>query len=117
MKKSDYNFCSKIVQILLTYGEERYRNRKYHKPQRRDNRNFRTKKRYFLRRSDNRAPFLHKRNVRRYNPISLMKMQNIFNENQSFILVYVDDILVFSKSYKEHIAHLEVFFRKVEQNG
>ena len=24
--------------------------------------------RYFLRRSDNRAPFLHKRNVRRYNP-------------------------------------------------
>jgi hypothetical protein len=30
--------------------------------------NVRTKKRYFLRRSDNRAPFLHKRNVRRYNP-------------------------------------------------
>ena len=26
------------------------------------------RKRYFLRRSDNRAPFLHKRNVRRYNP-------------------------------------------------
>ena len=25
--------------------------------------------------------------------------------------------LIFSKSYKEHIAHLEVFFRKVEQNG
>jgi ribonuclease HI len=45
------------------------------------------------------------------------KMQNIFNENQGFILVYVDDLLVFSKSYKEHIAHLEVFFRKVEQNG
>ncbi|XBH80057.1 hypothetical protein VPH35_105882 [Triticum aestivum] len=45
------------------------------------------------------------------------KMQNIFNENQAFILVYVDDLLVFSKSYKEHIAHLEVFFRKVEQNG
>ncbi|XBH55089.1 hypothetical protein VPH35_077239 [Triticum aestivum] len=42
--------------------------KKYYKPQRRDNRNFRTKKRYFLRRSDNRSPFLHKRNVRRYNP-------------------------------------------------
>ena len=28
----------------------------------------RTKKRYFLRRLDDRAPFLHKRNVRRYNP-------------------------------------------------
>lgn len=41
----------------------------------------------------------------------------MFNENQTFILVYVDDLLVFSKSYKEHIAHLEVSFRKVEQNG
>ena len=45
------------------------------------------------------------------------KMQNIFNENQDFILVYVDDLLVFSKSYKEHIAQLEVFFGRVEQNG
>ena len=68
MKKLDYIFCGKIVQIPLTYGEDRYKNGNYHKPQRRDNRNFRTKKRYFLRRSDNRAPFLHKRNVRRYNP-------------------------------------------------
>jgi hypothetical protein len=68
MKKADYNFCNKIVQIPLTYGEERYKSKKYHKFQRRDNRNFRTKKRYFLRRSDNRAPFLHKRNVRRYDP-------------------------------------------------
>ena len=45
------------------------------------------------------------------------EMQNIFNENQEFILVYIDDLLVFSKSYKEHIAHLETFFRKVEQHG
>nr|AAP53052.1 retrotransposon protein, putative, Ty3-gypsy subclass [Oryza sativa Japonica Group] len=44
------------------------------------------------------------------------KMQNIFNENQEFILVYIDDLLVFSRTYKEHIAHLEIFFRKVEQN-
>jgi hypothetical protein len=42
------------------------------------------------------------------------KMKNIFNENQEFILVYIDDLLIFSKSYKEHIAHLEIFFRKVE---
>jgi hypothetical protein len=68
MKKADYNFCNKIVQIPLTYGEERYKSKKYHKPQRRDNRNFRTKKRYFLRRSNNRAPFLHKRNIKRYDP-------------------------------------------------
>ena len=45
------------------------------------------------------------------------KMQNIFNEYQEFILVYIDDVLVFSKTYKEHIAHLEAFFRKVEQHG
>jgi hypothetical protein len=43
-------------------------------------------------------------------------MQNIFNENQEFILVYIDDILIFSKFYKEHITHLETFFRKVEQH-
>jgi hypothetical protein len=34
-----------------------------------------------------------------------------------FVLVYIDDLLIFSKTYKEHIAHLDVFFRKVEQNG
>jgi hypothetical protein len=43
-------------------------------------------------------------------------MQNIFNENQEYILVDINDLLVFSKTYKEHIGHLEVFFRKVEQN-
>nr|ABG66247.1 retrotransposon protein, putative, Ty3-gypsy subclass [Oryza sativa Japonica Group] len=45
------------------------------------------------------------------------KMQNIFNDNQEFVLVYIDDLLIFSKTYKDHIAHLELFFRKVEQNG
>jgi hypothetical protein len=43
-------------------------------------------------------------------------MQNFFNENQEFVLVYIDDLLIFSKAYKEHIAHLDMFFRKVEQN-
>jgi hypothetical protein len=41
------------------------------------------------------------------------KIQNIFNENQEFVLVYIDDLLIFSKTYKEHISHLDVFFRKV----
>jgi hypothetical protein len=69
MKQSYYNFCNKIVQIPLTYGEERSRNKKYSKNSKNfEKENIRTKKRYFLRRSDNRAPFLHKRNVRRYNP-------------------------------------------------
>ena len=66
MKQSDYNFYNKIVQIPLTYGEERSRNKRYPKNYKKGN--VRTKRSYFLRRSDNRAPFLHKRNVRRYNP-------------------------------------------------
>jgi hypothetical protein len=49
--------------------EERYRNKKYSKcPKNYEKEKVRTKKRYFLRRLDNRAHFLHKRNVRRYNP-------------------------------------------------
>jgi hypothetical protein len=38
-------------------------------------------------------------------------------KNQEFILVYIDDLLIFSKSYQEHIAYLETFFRKVELHG
>jgi hypothetical protein len=69
MKQFNYNFYNKIVQIPLTYGEERSRNKKYSRyPKNYEKGNVRTKKHYFLRRSDNRAPFLHKRNVRRYNP-------------------------------------------------
>jgi hypothetical protein len=52
----------------LTYGEERSRNKKYYKyPKNYEKGKVRTKKRYFLRRSGNRAPFLHKINIRRYN--------------------------------------------------
>jgi hypothetical protein len=40
---------------------------KNYKPQRRNSENYRTKRRYFLRQSDNKAPFLHKRNVKWYN--------------------------------------------------
>jgi hypothetical protein len=44
-------------------------------------------------------------------------MQNIFNENQEFVFVYINDLLIFLKTYKEHIAHLDVFFTKIEQNS
>jgi hypothetical protein len=40
-----------------------------------------------------------------------------FNENQEFVLVYIDDLLIFSKTCKEYIAHLDMFFRKLEQNS
>jgi hypothetical protein len=42
------------------------------------------------------------------------KCRIFFNENKEFILVYIDDMLIFLKTYKEHIAHLDMFFRKVE---
>jgi hypothetical protein len=64
MNHSDYNFCNKIVQISLNYGEEKSRSRKNNKPQRKNPRNYRTKRRYFLRISNNKVTFLHKRNVR-----------------------------------------------------
>jgi hypothetical protein len=44
-------------------------------------------------------------------------MQNIFNENQEFVFVYINDLLIFLKTYKEHIVHLDVFFTKIEQNS
>ena len=35
----------------------------------------------------------------------------------SFILVYIDDILVFSKTFHEHIKHLELVFEELINNG
>ena len=34
------------------------------------------------------------------------KMDNIFRDNDSFVAVYINDILVFSKNKKQHIEHL-----------
>jgi hypothetical protein len=42
--------------------------------------------------------------------VILKKNAEFFNENQEFVLVYIDDMLIFSKAYKEHIAHLDMFF-------
>ena len=50
----------------MTYGEEKSRNKRYPKNYKKGK--VKTKKRYFMRRSDNRPPFLYKRNIRRYNP-------------------------------------------------
>jgi hypothetical protein len=45
MKQFDYNFFNKIVQIPLTYGEERSRNKKYYKyPNNYEKEKIRTKK-------------------------------------------------------------------------
>ena len=39
------------------------------------------------------------------------KMNNIFRDNDSFVAVYIDDILVFSKNKKKHIGHLQIVLK------
>ena len=43
-------------------------------------------------------------------------MDNIFSK-YSFVLVYIDDILVFSYTLQEHIKHLELIFEKLISHG
>ena len=43
------------------------------------------------------------------------KMDNIFRDNVSFVAVYIDDILVFSKNKKQHIGHLQIVLKKFEE--
>ena len=44
-------------------------------------------------------------------------MNNIFRENDSFVAVYIDNILVFSKNKKQHIGHLQIVLKKFEEHG
>ncbi|GLT32336.1 hypothetical protein SLA2020_070100 [Shorea laevis] len=45
------------------------------------------------------------------------KMDQIFKKYSDFVLVYIDDILVFSKTETEHIKHLQVVFTEFLKNG
>ncbi|GJZ43738.1 Orf y [Tanacetum coccineum] len=44
-------------------------------------------------------------------------MDKCFKGTESFIAVYIDDILVFSKNEKEHAKHLEKMLKICEDNG
>ena len=45
------------------------------------------------------------------------KMDNIFGGNDSFVAVYIDDILVFCKNKKKHIGHLQIILKNFEEHG
>ena len=44
-------------------------------------------------------------------------MNNIFRDNDQFVAVYIDDILVFSKNKKKHIGHFQIVLKKFEEHG
>lgn len=49
------------------------------------------------------------------------KFQKIMHETflpfTHFIIVYIDDILIFSENIDKHQKHLQIFYKKIIQNG
>ena len=45
------------------------------------------------------------------------KLDNIFRDNDSFVAVYINDILAFSKNKKKHIGHFQIVLKKFEEYG
>ncbi|KAJ4801231.1 polyprotein [Rhynchospora pubera] len=52
-------------------------------------------------------------------PASFQNLMNdVFKEElRKSVLVFFDDILVYSKNYKEHIQHLKIVFRKLKEHN
>ena len=44
-------------------------------------------------------------------------MNDIFNPYTHFIIVYIDDVLVYSNSTKQHFKHLHSFLHVIKRNG
>jgi hypothetical protein len=44
-------------------------------------------------------------------------MNDIFNPYSKFIIVYTDDVLVFSKTVNQHMKHLKIFKNVIKHNG
>ena len=44
-------------------------------------------------------------------------MNDIFNFHFQFIIMYINDVLVFSDSLEKHFVHLKKFFKVIKTNG
>ena len=54
--------------------------------------------------------------IKECSPIFQLMKDRIFSK-YSFVLVYIDDILVFSQTFQEYIKHLELVFEELINNG
>ena len=45
------------------------------------------------------------------------KIDNIFNKYKNFVCVYIDDILVFSKTKEKHVSHLKLVLSELLKQG
>jgi hypothetical protein len=50
-------------------------------------------------------------------PSVFMAAMNDVLQGLSFVSVYLDDILIFSKSPEEHISHVETVLKKIKEHG
>ena len=44
-------------------------------------------------------------------------MNDIFNPYSKFVIIYIDDFLVFSQNIDQHFKHLQTFIHIIKQNG
>ena len=50
-------------------------------------------------------------------PSVFMQAMNDVLEGLSFVSVYLDDILIFSKTPEEHIEHVKIVLQRIKDHG
>ena len=44
-------------------------------------------------------------------------MNEIFNNYENFIIVYINDVLIFSENIDQHFKHINIFINIIKKNG